>query len=904
MQVHSSSKRSKSLALAFSLPVFSMLMVMIIGGYKPFGNLSMLYSDMYHQYYPFWVEFRDALRSGDSLLYTWSVGLGMDYLSLISYYLASPLNLLGIFVPASLTLEFYSLLVPIKLGLAGLFFAIFLHKTFDKDDLSISFFGAMYGLCAWALAYQWNVMWLDTFALLPLLALGTIQLLKDRKFILYTLTLFLSVFANYYIGFFSCIFVLLLFFCYEICRWKGWKRFVQDFVRIGFFTVLAIGMTAILTLPAFMGLQNTQSSVNSFPKGFHLNIASENTFAGLLDAMRQVAGNTMGGLEPSFKEGLPNLYCGVGSMLLAFLFCTCKDIKLRDKICSVLLLIFFMLSCIIRQLDYIWHGFHFTNMIPYRFTFLFSFVILYMAYRAYLQIHSFRLWQIICGGVLCLGLILCSDSRSDWVYLGYNLGFLVLYLLLFVVMVCKKTDTQGSAPDAAAAPSEVSSDSSQPAVRKSAHAIANFAKNPHALFSICLACIVVLEIAMNVLNFGLRFPATGVSNYPSGTQDTKAVIEFMHEKEHNTPFYRAEMTHSQTLNDGALNGYNGITTFTSSANVKVTEFMESLGYGAKNTYNRYCYEESSPIANLFLGIKYMIERNGNTADNSYFNLAHSSGNVYLLENNAYLPLGFLTRPELADFRFRNVDHFGLQNELFRVSTGVTEDVWHLIQKLTVEGENVDITSQQGYVCNYENAASGSSVTYRFTAERNGFACLDFDVTDRNSFHVFHNDVELYSDSLSLPQMVAVCDVAAGDVITVRLNCDSGEEGRMTVKAGIVDGSVFRTGHEILSASTLDITSFSSTQINGSIRCQQDGLLYTSIPQDGNWRVYVDGDLVEHQLVGNAMIGVMLKQGSHDIRFEYHNTAFSYGWKISGICVLLFVICILILPNYRKGKFVK
>ena len=115
-----------NLAVAFAIPFFGMLCVMLASKYEPFGNYSMLYSDMYHQYYPFFVAFRDALRQGKGLLYTWSVGLGMDYLGLIAYYLASPLNLLSVLVPASLLLEFFSLLVPIKLGFAGLFFAFFL----------------------------------------------------------------------------------------------------------------------------------------------------------------------------------------------------------------------------------------------------------------------------------------------------------------------------------------------------------------------------------------------------------------------------------------------------------------------------------------------------------------------------------------------------------------------------------------------------------------------------------------------------------------------------------------------------------------------------------------------------------------------------------------------------------
>ena len=209
----------KYLALAFAIPCVGMLFVMLISQYEPFGQYSMLYSDMYHQYYPFFVAFRRALRSGEGLIYTWSVGMGMDYLGLIAYYLASPLNLLSVLVPEGWLLEYFSLLVPIKLGLAGLFFAIFLKGLFGKDNFSISVFGGLYGLCAWALGFQWNIMWLDTFALLPLVALGAVRLLEQKKFRLYTLTLFASIFANYYIGLFTCIFVFLLFFVYQICRW-------------------------------------------------------------------------------------------------------------------------------------------------------------------------------------------------------------------------------------------------------------------------------------------------------------------------------------------------------------------------------------------------------------------------------------------------------------------------------------------------------------------------------------------------------------------------------------------------------------------------------------------------------------------------------------------------------------
>ena len=218
MNLSQKNRKWNCLALAFAFPFLGMLFVMLVSGYEPFGDSAILYSDMYHQYYPFFVEFRRALLSGESLLHSWSVGLGMDYLGLIAYYLASPLNLLCVLVPESLLLEFFSVLTPLRLGLAGLSFGYLLKKLFGKEDLSVPVFASFYGLCSWALGYLWNIMWLDTFALLPLVVLGTVYLLRDKKFGLYTFSLFLSIFSNYYIGFFICIFVFLFFFVYEICH--------------------------------------------------------------------------------------------------------------------------------------------------------------------------------------------------------------------------------------------------------------------------------------------------------------------------------------------------------------------------------------------------------------------------------------------------------------------------------------------------------------------------------------------------------------------------------------------------------------------------------------------------------------------------------------------------------------
>ena len=884
--------RWNPLALAFLFPFVGMLFVMLVSQYEPFGDYSMLYSDMYHQYYPFFVAFRDALRSGESLLHSWSVGLGMDYLGLIAYYLASPLNLLSVIVPQQWLLEYFSLLVPVKLGFAGLFFAIFLKKMFGKEDLSIAVFGTFYGLCAWALGYQWNVMWLDTFALLPLVALGTVALLRDKKFILYTVALFLSVFSNYYIGFFTCIFVLLLFFIYEICRWQGFKRFFLDLGRIAFFSILAIGMTAILELPAYAALQTTQSSVNQFPKGFRMNIAGENTWKGLLEAMRKVAGNMGGGIEQTFKEGLPNLYCGVGSILLGFLYLTAKDVKLRDKICAVVLLVFFMLSFILRQLDYIWHGFHFTNMIPYRFSFLFSFVLLYMAYRAWLVRHSFKLWQILVATVLTLGILACSDERKEWVFLLYSLGFLVLYVGILIYGKCGK---------------RIAEDADREEIQQHIAAM----KNRNRIAAMLMLAVMAVELVCNLVSFGLHFSGTSVSNYPRGTTYTASVIRYMKEREEDNLFFRAETTHSQTLNDGALNGYNGVSAFTSSANVKVTEFMQTLGYGAKNTYNRYCYEEASPVSNLFLNLKYMIERDGRDKASTYFDEINRFGDAVLLQNNYHLPLGFLTEPELADLEFDVSNNgFQFQNKLISTATGIDRDVWKILsgENMSIEGQDVTITEQNstGY-CKYKVDLSNGTIVYTYTVDMDGFMCIYVNQPKRNGVAIWVNGEQRYTEAITLPQMLAVGDVSMGDVVELKATCKTaGESSNMTISAAVLNQERFESAYNQLTGSTLELTAFSNTEVMGTIDCDRDGLLYTSIPQNGNWHVEVDGQPAEAVAVGEAMVSVMLTEGNHDVRFIYRNKAFSLGWKISFACAAVFALLIWrsSLKNSRKGKYQK
>lgn len=878
---------------------------------------SILYSDAYYQYYPFFVDFREILRSGGSLLYTWNVGMGTDYLGLFAYYVGSPLNWLSVLVPEKHLLDFYILLVPIRMGLAGLFFAVFLQKVFDKNDISIAIFGSFYATCAWVTGYMWNTMWLDTFALVPLVILGTYQLLKHRKFVLYVVSLFFSIFINYYIGFFTCIFTLLVFICYEICNWKGYKRFLADLSLMALFTVIAIGMTAILSLPTLASLQTTYSSGTDFPQKLELHITKEQTLGGFLDAMLTVATNSFAAIAPNYKDyasagGLPNIYCGTFAIFFAWLFLTNKHITWRERLCGLGVLLFLSASFIIKHLDYIWHGFHATNAIPNRFSFLYSFVLLYMAYRAWTMRRRTEIWQVMVALAVCLvglfispGMKKAGNAQADAFiteskFILINLGVLLLCGAA-MILYCYR----------------------EPIGKKARwKAKRSWYQKLHlrrAIGTLLLVAILCGELVFNISAFSNLFPEQNLSDYPRGGEDAAKAVEFMKDREPDNSLYRAETAQHQSYNDGMLVGYNGISTFSSAANVRVTNYLRALGISAQDNYNRFVYEESSPVNHLFLNLKYILERRGFVENNPYFTDVFSSGKVHLMENNYYLPIGFMVDSSLKDLSFdpKNEDVFGFQNTLLSTATGQNLTPFTIVHASSVTAdEGITLTENkiddEPQIDAYTYSLSKDGYVYfKYTFEESGLFCVNYHMRSKNTYYVDYlaagsgQYVRLHSDSHNgLSYIGSTCQVYPGDQIRVKIQVKPGNNYKeLELTGALLDAAVMQKAYDKLSASTLNVTKFEDTLVEGTVDCKQAGLLYTSIPQvNDNWHVFVDGKEVPVTLIGDAMVGVMLAEGSHTVTFRYENQAFTIGLMVSAVCLVLFLTaCAYSLYRKKKAK---
>lgn len=251
---------------AFLLPFVAGVAICIRNGVYPFGENCILHIDMYHQYEPFFTELMDKLKHGGSLLYSFRIGLGSDFVSLISYYLASPFNFLLILCPQSHVIEFMTVLILVKIGLCGMNFAAYLRGHYGEWKPETVVFSAIYALSGYMAAYSWNIMWLDVVFLAPLVVLGLERLVKEKRCRLYCGCLALAILSNFYLAFMLCIFLVLYYVVYCLEEVKGIKKRVQSFGRFVFYSVLAGGIGAVLIIPEAIILSYSGSSGIRFPQ--------------------------------------------------------------------------------------------------------------------------------------------------------------------------------------------------------------------------------------------------------------------------------------------------------------------------------------------------------------------------------------------------------------------------------------------------------------------------------------------------------------------------------------------------------------------------------------------------------------------------------------------------------------
>ncbi len=784
-------------------------------GVHPFGSCQILVTDFWHQYYPFLHLLQEKLKNGESLLYTWQSGLGSSFLPIFAYYAASPLNFITLLFPESMLREVTTLIVLIKIGTAGGFFSIFLRGTFHRHDISLSLFGSMYALSFYILGYYWNIIWLDTIALLPLVLLGLVYLIRDGKYRLYVIALFLSIFSNFYIGWCTCLFVIIAFLCLLILYTKP-RQIFRKTAKMAISSLLGVCLAGIILIPTLFALQSTYSINSTFPQ----NISFYHSWRELLSTLISFH-------VPTTTDGYPNLTCGLFALLLLGIFLRTPKIRIREKILAIIILSFLVISCNCNILDYLWHGFHFPNMLPARFSYLFAFTLLTIGYRAFSFIitRRVRYWDILVMSLIAIGLFaLCigiQSNQSIW----YSLVVMFLYILLLFLYIWRRW-------------------------RK-------------WIYYLLLSLVMLFELGENTY---LAITTVGTSDYESYPLAENSVSLLLNDidNQEDALFYRTEMASPYTLNDPALYNYNGLSQFSSMANSNVTTWMRTLGLSASEAGNRYTYNGSTPITNIFCGIDYVISRNGELYDTfQWESIAQESNSIAY--HNSYMPsIGFCTKDTLLEY----IPHKGdipleNQNELFTLATGIDSP---LFTPITLTADNSYTASSETVLYGYVRATSVTGVTIQ-------------------------KDDEKISYSLGTsPYVFFVGDLSAGQSIQLTAQFDKDATNtayRFYIYA--LDTDLLQDGVNMFQRGQFTITSFSDTTLSGNCTAIENGLCYFSMPYDSGWTASVDGIKTNILSVGDAMTAIPITEGEHHITLHYRPKGFIMGIIFTCGSILLFFL---------------
>ena len=240
------------------------IVVLVVKKFWPFGDLVLLNGDFLQQSWPYMVELREKLASGESLLYTWNAGMGTNFYSILSLFF-NPITLLFLVVPEKYIVQASTLGFLLTLLANNATMLIFLRKRpcikLKKYQYSDILFSLSYTLCMYVISNINNWHFLICAAYFPLILLGLEQIVRNGKWKLYVITFALAMISNYYYMGLFCFFIILYFFTLQF---NNWREFFKHSVQVLLCSVLAMGISGVVLIPVAIQITGQQYTVSGY----------------------------------------------------------------------------------------------------------------------------------------------------------------------------------------------------------------------------------------------------------------------------------------------------------------------------------------------------------------------------------------------------------------------------------------------------------------------------------------------------------------------------------------------------------------------------------------------------------------------------------------------------------------
>lgn len=833
------------------------------------GKYVILEGDLLQQYIPFIKMLARDIIQGENIWFSWSLSMGMNTSLCYAYYALSPFNLLYLIFFNVDEAIITAIIIILKTALAAAFFQNFCRKVLNCPGVESIVFSVFYAMCSFNLLY--NVMiisWMDALYILPLLCTLLVGLCKEGKWKVLLLTyayLFVTQFyMAYIVGIFS-----FLFFCFVlVCIHKKEIKDIFGILVKYVATVLgAIAMTSVVWLPVLLFLQGNK----------------QESFATLVSEVTPltILGNMYWGQAQGYDGVYPYIYCGIPILFLVPLFFANKNVAKREKVCATLMFLFFLVCMLIPAAYAFIHAFEEPDKLGFRFAFL---------------------WSFVCCVIACKQSIDLKKQQKFFVYIE-TIALIILYIFIFVFRN-KEYDSQAILP------------------------IFILVANVVWIIIWCMLFFFVaskkvkgMTIAFNILFLTVAEVITnGYSTYLYAGADTverhydiyrNSIVQGLEQIENiedKESFYRVRYLNEYVHNSDAWYGYHSLSDFNSAINTNLQSSMEKLGF---YTGTSILYDVGiTPVTEMLFGVKYEVE------GISPYIMAMDIPAPSVTTNPYALELGYMTEVDILSYSLENKDVFYNMNSLLSVMTGDDINCFEAIQQ-----EKIDVTIENAVLEEYEN---GIRVIFGNNLDECGYVTYNVPISGNKMAYVqFQRDVSINASNEPLllnGYENTIYDIGKLSVSYAKEMMVNGDDYEVVIKVRPTDVPItYRQAnfcyynedelikaYDILSQNQMVIREYGNTHIDAYVTVPEERtVLFTSIPYDEGWTVYVDGvETQTHAVVGDAFLALELEPGYHDLEFEYEAPGARMGMTVSGVSVGLYAGCILIeymIKRKRKAK---
>ena len=804
------------------------------------SDTSPLLGDGFHQYVIFDLNLRNILHGSDSLFYTFTSGLGLNFYALSSYYLGSFLSPLVYFFDVSSMPDAVYLSTLLKFGLIGLSTFFSLSKIFKNIPAPLRLaLSTSYALMSFTVSQLEIKTWLDVFILIPLILTCLHLLITEKKRILYFTSLSILFIQNYYFGYMTALFLVVWYFCQLSWDFKSRKFSFLDF----FLTSLLAGLTSfIMTLPTLFDLRTHGEKLTAITK-----IKTDTSW--YLDLF---AKQFIGAFDTTKYGSIPMIFVGLLPFILTIVFFTLKSIKFHVKLCYATLLLIIIASFYLEALDLFWQGMHAPNMFLHRFAWIFSTLLIYISAEVLNRVKDIKLWNVLFSITLLLsGYLATIYFKNHYSFLTklnilLTIEFLVVYLLLLLALIKKLISPK--------------------------------------IFSILILIFTISEISFNAssqLNgitkeWGFASRSTYDKNIPS----MEAILEYT--KQQPDTFTRTEKLQTQTGNDSMKFNYNGISQFSSVRNRSASTTLDKLGFKSSGTNLNLRYANNTIIADSLFGISYNISE---TYPDKYgFHPSYQKDNLTLYKNQFALPIAFATQSLYKDVTFN--DHtLDNQTQFLNQIAGLNEEYFYPINHHTDSGDNVvnlNGTDTEDATISYSIEIPDNSQVYLSMTKINfsNDKKKQVDIIVNGEKKSFTTDNAFTFFNLGYAEHKQTFDIQIKFPGNAQVSFESPTFYRLDTKK-------YTEAIRKIKENPVEVSSYKN-KVTVNYKVKNETSIFFTIPYDQGWSAYQNGKKLQIQQAQTGFMKIDVPEGEGTITLSFIPKGFVAGASCSLIAIIVFI----------------